>query len=160
MPKYLNPGKIKFDAKLIDNDGSGMYVEFPHDVEETFGVKGRVPIKCSFDGIPYRGSLANMGMSCHALIVLKQIRETLNKSSGDSVHIILELDTDERKIELADDVLKILKKNSAAKSYWEKLSFSNQREYQQWIDSAKRVETRSTRINLMMEKLAAGEKLR
>ena len=160
MPKYKNPGKIAFDATMIAVDGGGMYIEFPHDVEDMFGVKGRVPIKCSFDGITYRGSLANMGMHCHALLVLKQIRETLGKSAGDSVHVILELDTEDRKIVLSDDVLKVLKANSAAKSTWEKLSFSNQRDYQQWIDSAKRVETRSSRINQMMEKLAVGEKLR
>ena len=98
MPKYKNPGKIQFKAKMIEAGGGGCYVEFPHDVEATFGVKGRVPIKAKFDDVAYRGSLVKMGTDCHILIVLKEIRKQINKEAGDSCNVIVELDTEERKI--------------------------------------------------------------
>lgn len=115
MPHYKNPGKIDFDGVLVDVGGGGVYIEFPHEVGKLFGVKGRVPIKASFDGIPYRGSLVKMGTDCHILIVLKKIRETLQKSAGDSVHVIMELDEEERKVELPGDVLEELKKDESAR---------------------------------------------
>src|ERR1700733_9491762 len=119
MPEYKNPGKIEFDAALLESGGGGMHVKFPKGVHSLFGVKGRVPVKASFDGIPYRGSLAKVDSDCHTLGVLKQIRETLKKGAGDKVHVILELDVEERKIELADDAKKELKKHPAAKAAWE-----------------------------------------
>ena len=56
MPSYKNPGKIEFDGPVKRNDAGGEYVEFPYDVEELYGVKGRVPALMTFDGEPYRGS--------------------------------------------------------------------------------------------------------
>lgn len=160
MPKYKNPGQIQFKAKMIEADGGGAYVEFPHDVEETFGVKGRVPIKAKFDGVDYRGSLVKMGTDCHVLIVLKEIRKKIGKGTGDSCSVIVELDTEDRKIDLADDVLKLMKKNREAKENWDKLAYTHQREYHLWIEDAKRPETRAKRIEQMIEKLEANQKLK
>ena len=159
MPNYKNPGKIQFDAELLDGSGGGVFVEFPQDVQELFGVTGRVPVKAQFDGVPYRGSLVKMGSTCHCLGVLKEIRQKIQKGPGDRVQVILELDEEERTIELAADVLKLLKMNAAATATWEKLSFTNKREYHTWIESAKRSETRDNRVSQMIEKLAAGQKL-
>jgi hypothetical protein len=157
MPKYKNPGPIKFTAEIFAGHGGGMFVEFPKDVEFLFGVKGRVPVKASFDGIPYRGSLLKMGTDCHCIGVLKEIRNTLKKTSGDKVQVIIELDEEERKIELAPDVVQVLNQNTKAKAFWETLSFTNQREYHEWIESAKRRETRAKRIAEMVEKLGSKE---
>lgn len=160
MPNYKNPGKIEFDGAIVDAGGGGMYVEFPHDAASLFGVKGRVPVKASFDGILYRGSMVKMGTDCHILLVLKKIRETLQKGAGDRVHVIVELDDEERKVELSEDVLKELQKNKSAQAAWQKLSFTHQREYHMWVEEAKRAETKTNRIAQMMEKLTAGVKLR
>jgi uncharacterized protein YdeI (YjbR/CyaY-like superfamily) len=72
----------------------------------------------------------------------------------------VELDTSERKIELAPDVQAKLDKNAPAKQTWARLSFTYQREYHEWIESAKRPETRENRIVQMLAKLSIGEKLR
>ena len=44
--------KYTFEAKIESESGGGTYVLFPYDVENEFGVKGRVPIQATFDGIP------------------------------------------------------------------------------------------------------------
>jgi hypothetical protein len=160
MPKYKNPGKVQFQTEIIEHDGGGAYVEFPHDVNEMFGVKGRVPVKAKFDGVDYRGSLMKMGADCHILGVLKEIRNKIGKGPGDTCTVIVELDTEERKIELADDVAKVLQKNKVANDNWNKLSYSHQREYHLWIDESKRPETRAKRIEQMIEKLKANQKLK
>ena len=68
---------------------------FPWDIRAVFG-KGRVKVHATFDGIPYDGSIVNMGVKdsqgniCYIIGVLKSIRERLGKKDGDSVHIVIE----------------------------------------------------------------------
>ena len=38
----------------------GAYVKFPYDIRKEFG-KGRVKVHASFDGVPYEGSIVNIG---------------------------------------------------------------------------------------------------
>ncbi len=88
--------KIKFIATLQEATvgTGGAFVLFPYDVQETFGTKGRVPIKATIDGEPYRGSLVKYGHPQHIFPVLKAIREKLGKKIGDPIEVILEIDTD------------------------------------------------------------------
>ena len=73
-------------------DKSGAYVIFPWNIREVFG-KGRVKVHAEFDGIPYDGSIVNMGVKdsdgnlCYIIGVLKSIREKLGKSDGDPIHV-------------------------------------------------------------------------
>ena len=50
MPEFKNPGRIEFTAKIQVLENGGAHVEFPGDVERLFGVKGRVPVRVTFDG--------------------------------------------------------------------------------------------------------------
>jgi uncharacterized protein YdeI (YjbR/CyaY-like superfamily) len=43
---------------------------------------------------------------------------------------------------------------------FDKLSFTHQREYVEWVEEAKRPETRERRIAATVERVAAGEALR
>ena len=49
-----------------------------------------------FDGIPYDGSIVNMGVKnpdgsvCYIIDVLKAIRNKLNKHDGDTIHVVIE----------------------------------------------------------------------
>ena len=76
-------------------DNGGAYVIFPWNIREVFG-KGRVKVHAEFDGIPYDGSIVNMGVKdtqgnvCYIIGVLKSIREKLKKGDGDSIHVVVE----------------------------------------------------------------------
>ena len=78
--------------ELPDNGGS--YVLFPWDIRDEFG-KGRVKVHAEFDGIPYDGSIVNMGVKdeegnvCYLIGLLKTIRQQLGKGDGDSVHVVI-----------------------------------------------------------------------
>lgn len=52
-----------------------------------------------------------------------------------------------------DYITKALAKNKSAKSVYEKLSPSHQREYIKWITEAKKEETREKRVSKMIEML-------
>ncbi len=52
----------EFDAPLREiPEKGGAYIVFPYDVRVEFGT-GRRRVHASFDGIPYDGSLVNMGL--------------------------------------------------------------------------------------------------
>ncbi len=143
--QYKNPGRIEFDGKLERMDNGGSFVSFPGDVEKLFGVKGRVPVRVTFDGIPYKGSMVRMGTKCHLLLMLKEIREKLGKDRGDGIHVTVELDEEPRVVVLAPDVEAAYKKAKVLDKY-RSLSYSQQREYNLWIDDTKNAETRARRI--------------
>ncbi len=88
--------RFEYDAILHETaDSGGAYVVFPWDIRQEFG-KGRVKVHASFDGIPYDGSIVNMGLKngdgtvCYIIGVLKAIREKLNKHDGDQLHVVIE----------------------------------------------------------------------
>ena len=96
----LSKRKYEYDAVLHENaDDGGAYVAFPWDIREEFG-RGRVKVHASFDGIPYDGSVVNMGLKnedgsvCYVLGVLKAIRQKLGKADGDTIRVTVEIRED------------------------------------------------------------------
>jgi hypothetical protein len=146
----------QFSAVIEAGDGGGAFVVVPFDVEKTFGKK-RVKIKAFIEGEPYRGTLVRMGSPHHMLIVLKEIREKVGKTIGDEINVELEEDLEERIVELPADVQTALEAEPAAQAYFNKLSYSHQKEYVQWVTDAKREETRQDRIKRMIEMLIQGK---
>lgn len=79
----------EFEATIIKTpDKNGAYVEIPFDVKEVFG-KGRVPVHATFDGEPYDGQVVKMGTPCHIIGIRKDIRQSINKQPGDTIHVTL-----------------------------------------------------------------------
>lgn len=58
-----------------------------------------------------------------------------------------------KEVKLPDDVAAALKKNKKEASFFETLSFTNKKEYLEWIVTAKREETRAERIKGTIERL-------
>jgi hypothetical protein len=148
-----------FTAVIQQQEGiNGAYVIPPFDVKEVFGAK-RVKVKATFDGAEYRGSLVSMG-GCYMLGMTQEIRSKIGKSFGDEVQVTIEKDEEERTIEVPDDLMEALKANEKAHSFFEKLSFTGKKEYVNWINDAKKAETRHTRIGKAIEQLAEGKRQR
>jgi len=144
--------KHTFTAIVQNAGGGGAFVEIPFDVEKAFGSK-RPKVKAVIEGIPYRGTLARMGSERHILIILKGIREQVGKTFGDEIKITVEADTQPREIGIPRELLKELKKDKDAKSVFDKLSYTHQKEYVAWINEAKKEETRQNRVLKAVEML-------
>ena len=87
--------RYEYDAVLHElPDNGGAYVAFPWDIRAIFG-NGRVKVHAEFDGIPYDGSIVNMGLKnpdgsvCYMIGVLKAIRTALQKGDGDTIHVVI-----------------------------------------------------------------------
>src|SRR4030042_3107293 len=137
--------KYIFRAVIEDAGGGGSYVNIPFDVEKTFGKK-RVKIKASIEGEPYRGTLVRMGEPQHMLPVLKEIRERIGKNFGDEIESEIEEDLEPRQVELPQDLKQALEAEPTAYDFFNRLSYTHQKEYVNWINEAKRDETHLKRI--------------
>lgn len=151
--------KHKFNAVIEKPENSGgAFVSIPLDVEKVFGSRGHIKIKAWFDGHPYRGIAANMGTGCHLVIVRKDIRSAIGKDVGDQVTVELQLDNEERVLGIPDRLARELANAPDEKIFFDSLSYSNRKEYCNWIASAKREETLEKRLTATLEKLRSGKK--
>jgi hypothetical protein len=155
-----------FRVTIENPGGGGAFIRIPFDVEQAFGKK-RVPVKATIDGEPYRGTLAvsprragsrgpdgvRMGVPCHILIVLKEIREKIGKTFGDEVEVTLEEDIEPRVVEVPPDFQQALDQDPVAKAAFQKIPYTHQRDYVRAILEAKREETRRSRIAKAIEML-------
>ena len=149
--------KYKFKAKIESESGGGACILFPYDVEKEFGVKGRVPIQATFDGVPYTGSLIRYGRPQHMLGLLKSIRERIGKQPGDTIDVELWKDEAERTVEIPAAFQAAMKKAGVLAAF-EKLSYTHRKEYCRWITEAKKEETRVARLTKAVEMLKKGIK--
>jgi uncharacterized protein YdeI (YjbR/CyaY-like superfamily) len=69
----------------------------------------------------------------------------------------MELDTKPRTVEVPGDLAVALADDAAAKAAFGSLSFTHKREYVEWIEEAKRPETRERRIAGTVERVKKGE---
>jgi hypothetical protein len=151
------PKKHTFTAVIQNASGGGAFVEIPFDVEKAFGAK-KPRVKAMIEGVPYRGLLVRMGGPNHILIILKGIREQIGKTFGDKIQVSVELDAEPRVVEVPKDLLKELKKDKEAGAFFDKLSYTHRKEYVNWIEEAKRDETRQNRIIKTIAMLKKGKR--
>ena len=146
-----------FRALVERGEGSVCAIHVDFDVEKTFGKRGRVPVRGTLNGAPFRGSLFPMG-GRHFFVVNRRLREAAGVSGGETVPVRMERDTEERVITPPADFARALKANGEARAVWDKLSFTHRREHVEHIEEAKRPETRLRRIEKSVALLAAGHK--
>ncbi|HWA94952.1 MAG TPA: YdeI/OmpD-associated family protein [Terracidiphilus sp.] len=148
--------QYKFKAR-IEGAGVGACVLFPYDVEKEFGTRGQVPVKVTFDGVPYTGTMVKYGRPEHMLPMLKAIREKIGKEPGDMVTVTVERDESVRTVEVPPKFKATLKKEGLL-PFFEKLSYTHRKEYVRWITEAKKEETRVARFEKAIAMLHKGVK--
>jgi uncharacterized protein YdeI (YjbR/CyaY-like superfamily) len=83
--------------------------------------------------------------------VRKDLRAAAEADIGDSVSVVVELDEEPREVAMPPEL-------APAAEELAKLSYTHQREYARWIESAKREETPVRRVERAIELLPAGVK--
>ena len=140
-----DPGPLTFKACLQEAERGGAFIEFPFDVQESFGTKGRIPVQLTFAGVPYRGSLVQYSGK-RMVGIPKAVRDAAGVAVGESAEVVLWLDVEERTVEAPPDLIEALANDDLAAVGWNRFSYTHQREYVQAIAAAKRPETRARRI--------------
>jgi hypothetical protein len=147
--------RARFTARLRPSGrgGVGHLVEVPVEVVAALGGRGRIPVRASFNGVPYRGSIVRMG----GVMMLRRDQGHHGRGGsrpGDLLDVVVENDEAARDIEVPQELSKALKRNRAAAAVWDGLSFSHRREYVGYIIEAKKEETRARRVEKTIQELA------
>jgi hypothetical protein len=149
----------RFRALVNRKEGGDVCsIDIPFDVEKTFGARGRVPVRGTLNGAPFRSSAFRMGGDCHFMVVNRRMREAAGVRGGETVPVVMERDTEPRTIDPPADLARALEGNEEARAAWDKLSYTHQREHVEHIEEAKRPETRLRRIEKSVALLAAGKR--
>ena len=152
--------KKTFTIKLLKPDEvESAYFIVPFNVQEEYGSKARVFVKGTIDGYPYRSSIAPMGNGKHAMLLNKDMRNAIGKTHGDIVEVEMERDDGERIINIPEDFQKALNLNIVVKNIFDTYAYTHRREYVNWINSAKKPETRQRRIIQAIDKISKQKKL-
>ncbi len=157
--KAASKSPVKRFRALIER-GEGREVcsiHFPFDVEKTFGARGRVPVRGTLNGAPFRSSIFQMGGQ-HFMVVNRKLREAAGVSGGETVPVLLERDTEPRVVTPPADLARALKANREAQVTWDKLSYTHRREHVEQLEDARKPETRQRRLEKSIALLAAGRK--
>lgn len=128
----------------------------PFDVAGVFGTRGQLRVRGTIDGEAFKSSMAPMGGGHHVLGLHKATREAVRKSYGDSVDVVIEPDVEERSVVVPDDFHKALAANHKASQTFAAFAYTHRKEYVQWIESARRPETRQRRIAEAVSRIADG----
>jgi len=149
--------KIQFNVKLQAVEQGGVFFILPQKESAKFGVRGRVPVTGTINGYSFRSSIFPVGDGTHYMAVNRAVRDGAGVAAGDRVKVLMEADTAPRTVAVPADLNKALSKSKQAKTRFDKLSYTHRKEHVQWIESAKRPETRARRIEQVLIKLTSEE---
>jgi Bacteriocin-protection, YdeI or OmpD-Associated/Domain of unknown function (DUF1905) len=161
MPTYTKTpdGIVTFRTKLVkEGNSDACTVHLPFDPKEVLG-KVRMPIRASIHGHTFRTTTFRMG-GVDFFVLNKEAREGAKVKGGDTVEVTIQPDTEERTVDVPEELEALLKQNPAEKTYFDSLSFTHRKEYARWIAGAKQESTRARRLEKCLEMLRDKQKPR
>jgi hypothetical protein len=147
----------KFLLKKYPGKGGWTFAELPEVTKSKSNPFGWVKVKGTIDGFEIKKyHLMPSGNGNLFLPVKAEIRKSIKKNAGDYVYIILYPDTEP--LEIPDEMLLCLQDEPTAFKFFNSLSESERRYYINWIYSAKKEETKVSRLAKSIDKLLKKEK--
>lgn len=147
----------KYLLERFQGKGGWTFAQIPEVVKDKKAPFGWVKVRGTIDGYEIKKyHLMPMGNGNLFLPVKAEIRKQIKKREGDYVHVILY--PDREPLEVPEEMLLCLNDEPVALKFFNSLSESEQKFYIQWIYSAKKEETKITRLAQTIIKLSKGLK--
>lgn len=154
---------ISFSTRILKFQNKGektgwRYIEISKRQAEQLKPNNKVSfrVKGLLDQYPIeKTALLPMGEGDFILPINGTIRKAIGKKEGDALKVQLELD--ERAIQLSSDFIKCLKDEPKAYAFFKALPKSHQNYFSKWIESAKTIQTKTKRITMAVVGLSAGQ---
>jgi hypothetical protein len=144
---------MEFDAVVEAAGRGGAKVGLPIHAADVFGTRARVAVVAWFNDVEYRGSTMPMGDGTFCLGIAKAVRAAAGVDIGDPVHVRIQTDDAPRTVAVPDDLAAALEV-AGATARFEALSYTHRREDVQWVEEARRPETRARRVEATIAKLS------
>jgi hypothetical protein len=149
----------EYKLKKFPGKGGWTYIVISEISPDKRARFGWVKVKGSIDSFMLKDyKLMPMANGKLFLPVRAEIRKAIKKKDGDTVHVILHHDKSKYIIPAEIWECFQLESEHIYKAF-EKFTDSQQKSYIDWIYSAKRSETRASRIAIMMERVGRGKRL-
>ena len=149
----------KYLLEKFQGKGGWTYAAIPEVLQDKRAPFGWVKVKGSIDELEIKNyKLMPMGNGKLFLPVKADIRKKIGKKEGDWVHVILFADSDPTSI--PDELMTCLKDDPKALENFMRYSDGQQKEFIDWIYSAKTDDTKVQRIAETLRKLAQGKTFR
>lgn len=143
---------ITFQTTILQM-GNNTGIEVPEDQLQKLGGGKKPLVVVAVNDFTYRSAVAKMGD--RFLIGLSAAnRKASGLKGGDAVQVTLSLDTEDRTVEIPEDLQAALDRNSAAKAAFEKLAPSKKKAMVASIGEAKSAETKQRRIEKAIQSLS------
>lgn len=126
---------------------------------DTLGGGKRAPVRVTVAGRSARLRLAVMGGE-NVIGLSKAARAELGIEIGDEVDVRIDLDDAPRRVDVPAEMEAAWADHPDVVAAFQKLSYTHQREYAEWVGSAKQQATRDRRAARAVEMLADGQTLK
>jgi hypothetical protein len=120
-------------------------LEIPQEIVEALGAGGRPPVTITINGHSWKSRVAIM-RGRHLLGLSNANRQAAGVVTGDEVKVEVERDTEPRVVTEPPDFARALDADVVARAAYDRLADSRKREHVRAIESAKKPETRTRRI--------------
>jgi Domain of unknown function (DUF1905). len=143
----------EFDSeiKMLEGKMKWKVVYFPYSVKELFNTNGKVSIQISVDGHEFDHTLLP-SKNGHYFVYNEFIRRAVQKELGDKLHVTLEKCENNREVVVPDYIAKNLEEHQLLSTFLGQPDYIK-REQINYIELAKKEETRNNRIVTLISKL-------
>ena len=151
-------GSARFTTTLVPRGPAAAVVLDDAQVAAVGEGAKRFPVVATVNGYTWRTTVTRMGGE-FLLGLNRAVRQDAGVEAGDTVAVEVELDSAPREVEVPAALADALDSDPEARAAFDRLSYTNRKEFARWIDEAKRDETRRRRLSRAVEMLRQGETL-
>jgi hypothetical protein len=135
------------------------FLTLPREASVKLPSRGMTSVEGTFNGLAFRATLQPDGQGGHWLKVDRKFREAAGAEAGDVVSLEIAPAAEEPEPRVPADLRKaLLAADPKARAVWSDITPVARRDWIQWIESAKRAETRVKRIESGCDMLANGKR--
>jgi hypothetical protein len=144
----------RFTVQLERVQKTATMFRVPFDLKEAFG-RARPPVRVTIRGHTWRTTPGVYDGVGH-VVVNRSVKDATGVDAPDRVRVTMELDDEPRTVDVPNDLRAALAEDPGASTAFDRLSFTHRREYVEWVDEARRPETRARRIAATVERVRTG----
>lgn len=128
-------------------------IHMPFDAAKVWGLRGQIKVKGEVNGFAFRTSLFPTREGRHILLVNKRMQKGARAAEGSVARFQIELDREERTVEIPDELQRILREGRSLRRWYDKLNYSTRSDIDKWITEPKSGEARRRRAEQIAERL-------
>jgi len=141
---------------VIQSFGNNAGIIVPPENLQELGAGKNPPVKVHVNEYEYQSTIASMSGQ-YLIPFAKEHREQSGYKGGDSVTITLELESKNRTLPLPEELSKAIEENHLTETF-DGQSYSVRKEYIRQVVEAKKEETKTKRIQQIIEQLLVFKK--